>query len=71
MNYVWTERKAGKEHKCDECGLPIKPGESYCEGVIAGGGLGAIKHPERLHKECKELFAKKERRSDETSDQQK
>lgn len=69
VNRVYTLRKAPTTLKCDECTLPIKPGESYCEGVEAGVSLD--ENPERLHRECWQLFVNKERRPDETSDQQK
>lgn len=36
--YNEQTRKARKLHKCDACGLPIKPGDYYCHVFTAGNG---------------------------------
>lgn len=57
--YVFTLRRARKQHTCRVCPRPITPGESYYEVTIAGGGLGSLKFPDRIHMSEKEAFIKK------------
>ena len=47
--------RARKTYKCDECGWPIVPHSDYYR-VIIGGGLGAIKFPDRVHVRCVEKY---------------
>ena len=55
---VMVKRTARVAHRCDECKLSINPGEPYCEVTVGGGGLASIKHPERYHEYCYDLFHK-------------
>ena len=43
---------ARKGYLCSHCFETILPGERYYSVVIAGGGLGSIKFPERVHPSC-------------------
>jgi hypothetical protein len=56
--YITTLRKARKGHKCLSCGFPIEPGQEYYEIVAVGGGLGWLKHPDRVHSGCLEEYLK-------------
>lgn len=44
--------RARKPHHCHACGRGIDKGENYYKVTIAGGGLGSLKFPERLCREC-------------------
>ena len=44
-----TLRRARKEHRCSECGLPIPCGAQYWEVVLNGSGVDGLKHPDRVH----------------------
>lgn len=44
--------KARKGFKCDDCGMPINPGEFYYQVTYNGSGLASIKFPDRLHCYC-------------------
>ncbi len=45
-------RRAKQDHKCNECGLLIISSDNYYAVVIAGGGLGSLKNPDRVHLGC-------------------
>lgn len=49
-------RTSRKCHKCDECGMLIEEGKEYYSLVWGHSGLGALKFPDRVHKECLEGF---------------
>lgn len=49
--YIATLRGARKKHICSVCGFPIEPSQHYYE-VVAGGGLGWLKFPDRCHACC-------------------
>ncbi len=44
--------KARKDHKCSECGLPIKSGTEYYRVYLGGAGLGNLKYPDHVHIYC-------------------
>lgn len=47
--------RARKEHQCKKCQEPIAKGEQYyC--IYTGGGLGALKFPDRYHISCQEGY---------------
>ena len=61
--YVYTERRARKEHACKMGDGPITPGMKYYAATIGGGGLQSLKFPDYVHLHCKEAHQKlKERR---------
>lgn len=45
---------ARKGYKCDECGLPIEPGEKYYRRYVGGAGLHNLKFPDHIHIACVE-----------------
>lgn len=54
---IYELRWARKAHSCYMCHENIDKGEMYCNVTIAGGGLGSIKFPDRVHTgECKEKY---------------
>lgn len=57
--YIFTRRKARKDHKCKECPTPIAAGDEYFEVVIGGGGLGSLKFPSRIHIGCLNSYRKR------------
>jgi len=54
--YIAQLRLERKGFKCHVCGYPIQPGNSYYTVVKGGGGLGWLKHPDRVHLECLERY---------------
>lgn len=59
--YIFTLRRARKEFTCCVCQRSILLGDSYYEATLAGGGLGSLKFPERIHaSEIGEFIKKKE-----------
>ena len=49
---VATLTRARKVHECSSCGTPIEKGKDYYCIYLAGAGLGDMKFPDRIHKEC-------------------
>jgi len=52
--YICTPRRACKRHVCEPCGQDILPGDLYYSVSRAGGGVGWLAHPDRLHPYCLE-----------------
>ena len=52
--YVYTERRARKQHECKMGDGPIMPGMQYYAATIGGGGLQSLKFPDYVHLQCKE-----------------
>lgn len=57
--YIATLTKARKLHWCAVDGMPIHKGTHYYSIVIGGGGLGSLKHPDRVCYECVYKFFKR------------
>jgi hypothetical protein len=55
-DYHMEKRRARKEHDCKMGDGTIAPGEEYWEMSIGGGGLGAIKFPDRVHLRCAQAY---------------
>jgi len=51
-------RRSMKFYPCAQCQKAIKPGDYYYAVTIAGGGLGSIKFPWRVHEDCISQFLK-------------
>ncbi len=45
-------KKARKQHECRVCHQSINKGAYYYSVVVAGGGLGSLKFPDRYHVGC-------------------
>lgn len=54
--YVATPVKARREFACTECKGAIQVGDAHYSVVIAGGGLGSLKFPDRVHQDCLEKY---------------
>jgi len=54
--YIFTERKSKRTFTCAICKQVIEPDSIYYEVIKGGGGLGWIKHPDRIHLEEREQY---------------
>ena len=50
--YIADLRVAKKYHQCEVCRKLIEMGTQYYTVVKGGGGLGWLKHPDRVHIDC-------------------
>ena len=56
---IATPRRARKPHFCRHCVGIITADELYYSVTIGGGGLGTLKHPDRVHLECLAKFLRR------------
>ena len=50
--FIATLAKARRQFECCECPGVIAKGEEYYSVVVGGGGLQALKFPDRVHIFC-------------------
>ena len=60
---IATLTKARKLHRCGVCQEYINKGDRYYSNIVGGGGLGAIKFPERCHIKCLEVYFERVKKS--------
>ncbi|MAF43082.1 MAG: hypothetical protein CMI54_02780 [Parcubacteria group bacterium] len=55
--------RARKYHRCSECQELIEKGSQYYAITIGGSGLGSIKFPSRVHRDCLTAYFERVKRS--------